>query len=138
VLLKGVMTPADAKRAVAQGFQGVIVSNYGPAQTARRPAPIQVLPAIAEAVGGKSVVLVDGSFRRGSDVLKALALGARAVLLARPAIWGLAAYGADGIQTVFEMLQSDLARQMISCGTVSLKAIDRSLLRIHAPEPVAK
>jgi isopentenyl diphosphate isomerase/L-lactate dehydrogenase-like FMN-dependent dehydrogenase len=90
-----------------------------------------MLPAIVDAVGGKVPVLVDGSFRRGTDVLKALALGARAVMVGRPPMWGLAAYGADGVQTVLEMLQSELARSMGLSGKPNIKAIDRSLVKIH-------
>jgi len=90
-----------------------------------------VLPAIVDAVDGKATVLVDGSFRRGSDIVKALALGAQGVLLARPVMWGLAAYGADGVRAVIEMLQSDLARHMGALGAENLAALNRSFLRIH-------
>jgi 4-hydroxymandelate oxidase len=82
-------------------------------------------------VGGKVPILIDGSFRLGSDVLKALALGARAVLLGRPALWGLAAYGAEGVQSVVELIQSSFARDMAMCGKVSVKTLDRTVVRIH-------
>jgi 4-hydroxymandelate oxidase len=82
-------------------------------------------------VGGKAAILIDGSIRRGSDALKALALGAQAVLLGRPPIWGLAAYGADGVQTLLEMVQTELARDMAMNGRVNLKALDPSVLKIH-------
>jgi 4-hydroxymandelate oxidase len=128
-LVKGVMTTDEAKRAIDQGAQGLIVSNHG--GTGSAPAPIEVLPSIADAFGGKVALLVDGSFRRGSDILKALILGAHAVLVARPIVWGLAAYGADGVQGVIEMLQSDLGRQMGALGTSSLKSLTRNHVRIH-------
>jgi 4-hydroxymandelate oxidase len=133
VLLKGVMTPEDAKIAVRKGLQGIVVSNYRRHTTAKSgPMPIEVLPSIADAVEGKVPVLVDGSFRRGADMLKALAFGARAVLVGRPPMWGLAAYGADGVQTVLELLQTDLARMMGGCGRPAIKTIDRSVVKIHA------
>jgi isopentenyl diphosphate isomerase/L-lactate dehydrogenase-like FMN-dependent dehydrogenase len=131
LLLKGIMSAEEARLAVQRGVQGIVVSSYrGPFNTGLA-APIEVLPGIAEAVGGKIPVLIDGSFRRGGDVLKALALGARAVLLGRPPLWGLAAYGADGVQHVLELIQGELARAMTMCGKVNLAAIDRSLVRIH-------
>ena len=98
-------------------------------------APIEVLPAIAEAVAGKAPILIDGSFRRGSDILKALALGARAVLLGRPPLWALAAYGSAGVQAILEMLQSELGRDMAMCGKANLKSLDASVVKIHAQRP---
>ena len=88
-----------------------------------RPCADRVVAAVADAVDGSANVLVDGGFRRGSDIAKALALGAQAVLIARPVMWGLAAYGADGVQAVVEMLQSELGRVMGCCGTPNLAAI---------------
>ena len=129
VVLKGVMTPADAKRAIESGMQGLVVSNAG--LSGVRPAPMDVLPSVVDAVGPNVPVLVDGGFRRGTDVIKALALGARAVLLGRPPMWGLAAYGADGVQLILKMLQTELARTMINVGRPTLKSVDRSLVRIH-------
>jgi isopentenyl diphosphate isomerase/L-lactate dehydrogenase-like FMN-dependent dehydrogenase len=90
-----------------------------------------VLPSIADAVGEKIPVLVDGGFRRGTDILKALILGAQAVLLCRPVLWGLAAYGAKGVQTVMEMAQTELARNMVMVGAPNVKALSRSMIRIH-------
>jgi isopentenyl diphosphate isomerase/L-lactate dehydrogenase-like FMN-dependent dehydrogenase len=90
-----------------------------------------MLPSIVDAVGAKIPVLVDGSFRRGTDILKALAFGARAVMIGRPAMWGLGAYGADGVRVVFQMLQGELARDMGHCGRPSIASIDRSLIKIH-------
>jgi 4-hydroxymandelate oxidase len=83
-------------------------------------------------------VLVDGSCRRGSDILKALGLGAKGVLIGRPVMWGLAAYGADGVQGVVEMLQTELGRYMCMCCRPSLASIDSSVLRVHAPLPAAR
>lgn len=128
LVLKGIMSPEEAQTAVTRGVNAIVVSNHGATGFAD---PIEVLPSIADAVGGKIPVLIDGSFRRGTDILKALALGARAVLLARPPVWGLAAYGAAGVQGVLEMLQSELARSMALCGKPDLQSIDRSLVKIH-------
>ena len=92
---------------------------------------ILTLPAIVDAVDGRVPVLVDGSFRRGTDILKALAFGAQARAGRRPAMWGLAAYGADGVQGVVEMLQTELARYMAMCGKSHLAMLDRTMLRVH-------
>ena len=130
VVAKGINTVAGAKLAIQHGAQAVVVSSYVPGTPAR--SLILSLPAIVDAVGSRVPVLVDGGFRRGTDILKALALGARAVLVARPVMWGLAAYGADGVQSVIEMLQTELARYMGMCGKSSISGLDRSLVRIHS------
>jgi 4-hydroxymandelate oxidase len=130
VLIKGVMTPQDARSAVEHGVQGIVVSNHGGA-AATPAAPIEVLPSIAEAVAGKVPVLVDGGFRRNSDIVKALAFGAAAVLVARPVMWALAAYGAEGVQTILELLQSDLARNMGALGAPTVAALTREMVKIH-------
>jgi 4-hydroxymandelate oxidase len=130
-VLKGVMSPEEARKAVAGGVQGLVVSNYAARSVPGVASAIEVLPSIADAVGGKVPILIDGGFRLGSDVLKALALGAQAVLLGRPALWGLAAYGAEGVQGVVETVQSEFARDMAMCGKVNLKAIDRALVTVH-------
>ena len=101
IVVKGVLNAQGATAAIARGAQGLIVSSYGLGEAVH---PLEALPAIAQAVHGRVPILVDSGFRRGTDVAKALALGATAVLIARPAIWGLAAYGADGVQYVLEML----------------------------------
>jgi isopentenyl diphosphate isomerase/L-lactate dehydrogenase-like FMN-dependent dehydrogenase len=131
VVLKGIMTPEDAQMAVSRGFQGIVVSNYGGPSFPGTDSTILALPAIAEAVGGKAAILVDGGIRRGSDVLKALALGAQAVLLGRPAAWSLAAYGADGVQNLLQLIQNELARDMVMCGLVNMKSITRAAVTIH-------
>jgi 4-hydroxymandelate oxidase len=130
-LLKGIMDPEEARTAVQRGISGLVVSNHAGMLATGLAEPIEVLPAVVDAVGGKIPVLVDGSFRRGTDILKALALGASAVMVGRPAMWGLAAYGAAGVQTVVEMLQSELARSMGLSGKPNVKSLDRTLVKIH-------
>jgi len=136
VLVKGVTTAADAKTALQHNVQGIVVSNYG-APAAPGSALLFQLPAIVDAVAGKVPVLVDGGFRRGTDILKALAFGAQAVAVGRPVMWGLAAYGAEGVQGVLEMLQTELARYMAMCGKSNLKMLGRDVLRVHAATPPA-
>jgi 4-hydroxymandelate oxidase len=131
IVLKGVMSPDEARKAILSGVQGLVVSNYAPGPIPGMASPIQALPAVAGAVAGKAAVLMDGSIRRGSDVLKALALGAKAVLLARPAVWGLAAYGPIGVRSVVELIQTEFARDMVMCGRVNIKSVDRTVVRIH-------
>jgi len=131
VMVKGITTPEGAQVALQHGVDGIIVSNYGGLAGATTDSVVLTLPSIVDTVGGKVPVLVDGSFRRGTDILKALAFGAQGVLVARPAMWGLAAYGADGVQGIVEMLQTELARYMAMCGRSHLKLLDRSLLRLH-------
>jgi 4-hydroxymandelate oxidase len=135
VIVKGVMTAADAAAAVSHGAQGLVVSSYGRTTAPGQRAPLEAVATIVEAVGPKVPVLVDGGVRRGSDVMKALASGARAVLVARPVMWGLAAYGADGVQSVLELLQTELARVMGCCGTPTLTAITPAFVKVHAPSP---
>jgi 4-hydroxymandelate oxidase len=131
MMVKGITTPEAAQLALQHGVDAIIVSNYDGLAGAATGSVVLTLPAIVDTVGGKVPVLVDGSFRRGTDILKALAFGARGVLVARPAMWGLAAYGADGVRGIVEMLQTELARYMAMCGRPHLKMLDRSLLRLH-------
>ena len=133
VIVKGVTHPQDAKEAVARGAKGVVVSNYRGGDAAALAGTLLLVAPVVQAVGDQIPVLVDGSFRRGTDILKALALGAKGVLIGRPVMWGLAAYGADGVQGVVEMLQTELARYMCMCGRPSLAAVDPSVVRVHAP-----
>jgi 4-hydroxymandelate oxidase len=130
-LLKGIMTPEEAREAGQNGFSGIIVSNHGGTLVNGLASPIEILPSITDAVGAKIPVLVDGGFRRGTDVLMGLALGARAVLLARPPVWGLAAYGSDGVRVLLKMMQAELARDMAMCGKLTIADIDRTMVRIH-------
>jgi 4-hydroxymandelate oxidase len=138
VIVKGVTRPEEAKEAVARGAKGVVVSNWRGGNAAALPGTLLLVAPVVQTVGGEVPVLVDGSFRRGTDILKALAFGAKAVLIGRPVMWGLAAYGADGVQGVVEMLQTELARYMCMCGRPSLAAVDSSLVRVHAPLPAAR
>jgi len=131
VLVKGIMTPEEADAAVKRGVQGIVVSNYGGILVPGMATSIEVLPSIVDAVGGRVPVLVDGGFRRGSDIFKALAVGATAVMIGRPAMWGLAAYGADGVQGVVEMLQTELGRDFGHCGTPTVKSVTRSHIKVH-------
>jgi len=135
VIVKGITTPEEAKNAVAHGAKGVVVSNWRGGNAAALKGTLLLISPVVHAVGDQVPVLVDGSFRRGTDILKALAFGAKAVLIGRPVMWGLAAYGADGVQGVVEMLQTELARYMCMCGRPSLAAVDPGLVRVHAPLP---
>ena len=130
VIVKGITRPQEAKEAVARGAKGVVVSNWR--GVAALPGTLLLVAPVVQAVGDQVPVLVDGSFRRGTDSLKALAFGAKGVLIGRPVMWGLAAYGADGVQGVVEMLQTELARYMCMCGRPTLAAVDSSLVRVHA------
>ena len=132
VVVKGIMSVDDAQTALQQGAQGLVVSSHGGLVGDRGALPIDVLPAVADAVAGRVAVLVDGSFRLGTDVLKGLALGATAVMVARPPMWGLAAYGAEGVQTVLELLQTELARNMAASGRPTIAMIDRELVRFDS------
>jgi isopentenyl diphosphate isomerase/L-lactate dehydrogenase-like FMN-dependent dehydrogenase len=131
VLIKGIMTSQEADAAVKRGIDGIVVSNYGGVLTPGMASSMEMLPSIVDAVGGKAPVLIDGSFRRGSDIFKALAYGATAVMLGRPVVWGLAAYGPEGAQQVLEMLQTEVARDMCHCGRPALKDIDRTVVKLH-------
>ncbi len=131
LLLKGVMSVSEAKAALTHRVDGLVLSNYRGRPDAALAAPLDVLPEIAQAVAGQVPLLVDGGLRRGSDALKALALGARAVLVARPAVWGLAAYGERGVRAVLEMLQTELARDMAMLGAQNLAQLTPAAVRAH-------
>ena len=134
VIVKGISTPSEATAALQHNVQGIVASNFG-GLLANKDAMILALPNIVDAVAGKVPVLTDGSFRRGTDTLKALAFGAQGVLIGRPVMWGLAAYGEAGVQSVVEMAQTELARYMGMCGKVNLKALDRTAVKVHGPLP---
>src|SRR5487761_477811 len=129
VLVKGILTAEDAALAVEHGVAGIIVSNHGGRQLDGAPASIEVLPEIVEAVAGRCEVYMDGGIRRGTDVLKALALGARAVLVGRPVLWGLAVDGAHGVQQVLEILRTELERAMKLAGCPTLASVNPSLVQ---------
>ena len=128
ILLKGVVRADDAKSAMEHGVDGLIVSNHGGRQLDTAPATIEALPRVVDAVAGKIPVLVDGGVRRGTDVVKALALGAQAALIGRPILWGLAAGGEEGAFRVLEMLKAEFDLAMALCGARSVREIDHSLL----------
>ncbi len=128
IILKGITDPADAGRCVAAGMDGLIVSNHGGRTLDGVPAGIDLLPPIADAVGGVIPVLMDGGIRRGADVVRALALGARAVLIGRPYIYALAAAGAPGVAHVLRILRAELELAMALTGCRDIAAIDRSVL----------
>ena len=122
-LVKGVLTAADARRAVGIGADAVVVSNHGGRQLEGAPATLSALPAVADAVGREAVVLMDGGVRRGSDVAKALALGARAVLIGRPYLYGLAAAGQEGVEQVLGNLRTELGRTLTLMGCPDVAAL---------------
>ena len=124
VLVKGVLTPEDARLAAAHGVAGVVVSNHGGRQLDTVAAGAEVLPGIVEAVGDQVDVLVDGGIRRGTDVLKALALGARAVMVGRPVIWGLAVNGEDGVRSVLELVLTEFDVALALAGVPRASALD--------------
>ena len=128
VVLKGIMHPDDARLAVEHGAAGIVVSNHGGRQLDGAPASLTLLPHIAEAVGDQLEVLFDGGVRRGTDVVKALALGARAVLLGRPVLWGLAVGAEAGGQAVFDLLKEELDLAMVLTGSRDVREISRSVL----------
>jgi 4-hydroxymandelate oxidase len=128
VVLKGVVHPDDARAAVEHGAAAVIVSNHGGRQLDSSLATIEALPRVVEAVGGEVPVLVDGGVRRGTDVVKALALGARAVLIGRPILWGLAVDGEDGAYRVLELLKAEFDLAMALCGARTVGEIERGLV----------
>lgn len=128
VLIKGIVHPEDARLAVEHGAAGVIVSNHGGRQLDTSVATIAALPAVAEAVAGRIPILVDGGVRRGTDVLKALALGARAVLVGRPILWGLAANGEEGVARILEILRAEFDVALGLCGCRSCAEVDRDLV----------
>jgi 4-hydroxymandelate oxidase len=128
VLLKGILHPADAARALDYGVRAILVSNHGGRQLDGAVAALDALPAVVDAVAGRAEVLVDGGVRRGTDVVKALALGARAVLIGRPIHWGLAIDGEAGVRHILELLRAELALDLMLCGVASPAQVDRSLL----------
>ena len=128
IVVKGILTPGDARAAVKHGARGVIVSNHGGRQLERSPASLAALPAIVATVGTRAEVYLDGGVRRGSDILIALALGARAVGVGRPVLWALAANGEAGVAHYLSLLTSDLATAMVLSGRSVLSDITRTLV----------
>jgi 4-hydroxymandelate oxidase len=128
VLLKGILNPDDADHAVQEGVAGIIVSNHGGRNLDTLPATADALPHVVERVAGRIPVLVDGGIRRGTDVVKALALGASAVLIGRPYLYGLAVAGMEGVTRIIEILRNELEMSMGLLGRPTIQSIDRSVL----------
>lgn len=128
LLLKGIVTREDAQLAVEHGADGIIVSNHGGRAEASNRSTIECLPEVIAGAAGKIPVLVDGGFRRGTDIFKALALGANAICIGRPYVWGLAAFGQLGVEAVLEILRRELLTVMRQAGTTSIERITREYL----------
>jgi isopentenyl diphosphate isomerase/L-lactate dehydrogenase-like FMN-dependent dehydrogenase len=119
-MIKGIMRPDDARRAIDIGATAISVSNHGGNNLDGTPASIRALPSVSDAVGGQLEVLLDGGIRRGSDVVKAVALGARAVMIGRAYLWGLAANGSAGVRNVFDVLRGGIDSTLLALGHSSL------------------
>ncbi len=128
LVVKGIVNPQDAVAAVEAGVSGIVVSNHGGRQLDGAIATADALPAVIDAVAGRVPVLVDGGIRSGADVVKALAIGAAAVLVVRPVIWGLVVHGAPGVEAVLKELAAEMAHAMALCGARTVADIDRSLV----------
>ena len=128
LLLKGIDTAEDAVLAREHGVDGVVVSNHGGRATETGRGTIDILPEVVDAVGKQIPVFVDGGFRRGTDIFKALSLGARAVGIGRPQVWGLAAYGQDGVERVIDMLRAELTMTMRNCGVLATGKVTRDFV----------
>jgi isopentenyl diphosphate isomerase/L-lactate dehydrogenase-like FMN-dependent dehydrogenase len=133
VMLKGLETREDARLAREHGVDGIIVSNHGGRATETGRSTIEDLGEVVDAAGGQIPVFVDGGFRRGTDVFKALALGARAVGIGRPYVWALSAFGQEGVERVLDILRAELALTMRECGAPTLKQITRASITM-APD----
>ena len=128
LIIKGVLRPDDARTAVELGLDGIVVSNHGGRRLDGMPSTIKMLPGVVGAVNGRCEVYMDSGIRRGTDVLKALALGAKAVLIGRAYAWGLAANGEQGVKGVLELLRDETANAMASCGCAGVTDINREFL----------
>jgi L-lactate dehydrogenase (cytochrome) len=128
LILKGLMDPEDAERAADSGADALIVSNHGGRQLDGAPSSIEALPAIVDAVGDRIEVWVDGGIRSGQDVIKALALGARATMIGRPFLYGLGALGEEGVTRCLEIIRNELDITMALCGHRDVRTVDRSIL----------
>jgi isopentenyl diphosphate isomerase/L-lactate dehydrogenase-like FMN-dependent dehydrogenase len=129
LLVKGLMTAEDARLAVEAGLDGIVVSNHGGRADDSGRSTIDALPEVIEAVGDKVPVLIDSGFRRGTDIAKALAMGARAVCVGRPYLWGLGAFGRPGVERVLGLLQGELRAAMMQLGAPSLKDLVPTMVR---------
>lgn len=133
MLAKGVLTGEDARLSLKHGMNGIIVSNHGGRSLDYAPSSLEVLPEVLDAVQGRVPVLIDSGFRRGSDILKALALGANAVCLGRVPRWGLGGYGPAGVQRVLEIVQAELVGAMAHAGRSTLTSLDPKTVRTDLP-----
>jgi isopentenyl diphosphate isomerase/L-lactate dehydrogenase-like FMN-dependent dehydrogenase len=136
LLVKGIMRPDECPRLIGEGVDGIIVSNHGGRQLDGVPATVEVLPSVVEAVAGQVPVLLDGGIRRGADVVKAVALGARAVFIGRPYLYGLAAAGGAGVQRVLRLLAEEIDITMALLGCASLADVTPDLIRTPGASPV--
>ena len=128
-MLKGILTSEDAKLAAEAGVDAIVVSNHGGRVEDGVSATITVLPEVVEAVGGRMPVLVDSGFRRGSDIVKALAIGAKAVCIGRPYLWGLGAFGQPGVERVLGILRNETRTAMQQLGAPSLRDLVPAMVR---------
>jgi len=131
MLIKGILEPEDAKLAIEHGVDAIIVSNHGGRSMDYGPSTLEVLPEIVAAVNGRVPILFDSGIRRGSDIFKALALGANAVMIGRTTRWGLAAYGIPGAQRVIEMLQQELVQVAAAAGCAKLSDINKTTVKAN-------
>lgn len=137
LLLKGISCAEDARLAVQHGVQGLIVSNHGGRQLDHLPAAIDMLPEIVDAVEGRAELILDGGIRRGSDVVKAIAMGARACMVGRPFLYGLAAKGEAGVELMLDLLRAEIDRTLALIGCPKLTQLDRSFMRLDTPPQLA-
>jgi 4-hydroxymandelate oxidase len=131
IIVKGIQRGDDGARAAAMGVDGLVVSNHGGRQLDTGRSSISALGEVADAVAGRSMVLMDGGIRRGTDIIKALALGASAVLLGRPVIWGLAIGGEDGVARVLDLLSAEFDTALALCGCTDPGGVTRDLIAPH-------
>ena len=129
LVLKGLETREDARLAREHGVDGILVSNHGGRATETGRSTIEALGEVVDGAGDQMPVLVDGGFRRGTDVYKALALGARAAGIGRPYVWALSAFGQEGVERVLEILRAELTLTMRECGTPGIKQITRASIQ---------
>jgi L-lactate dehydrogenase (cytochrome) len=132
IALKGIMSAEVARQAVERGVEAIIVSNHGGRQLDHAPSPIEVLPEIVDAVAGRAEVILDGGIRRGSDVVKALALGARACMIGKAFNYGVAALGERGVELAIEILQKEIDRTLALIGRPTLGQLDRAAVKLRA------
>jgi isopentenyl diphosphate isomerase/L-lactate dehydrogenase-like FMN-dependent dehydrogenase len=127
--LKGILTPEDTRLAVEAGVRIVWVSNHGGRQLDQTQATIDVLPEIVDAVAGRAEIIIDGGFARGTDIIKAIALGANVVAMGRTVLWGLAAAGAMGVNRTLQLLREEMVTAMALCGQTSIRELKPDLIR---------